>query len=292
MSHTVDSGVTVSSGRVRRLAAFPSGFVDARNVDVWLPDSYSDTKRYAVLYMHDGQMLFDPSTTWNKQAWQVDKHVSQLIQRGEIQDCIVVGIWNNGEYRAAEYFPQQVLASIPQPTRDTILDRQLQDKPQADQYLRFLVEELKPAIDSTFSTFTDVHHTFIMGSSMGGLISLYASCEYPNIIGGAAALSTHWPLAAFELIDDNNDADVAAAFRAYLQTHLPPPNTRKLYFDHGDQTGDAIYKPYQTAVDAVLQQPGYTLPFWMTRAFPGESHSEASWNKRLDIPLTFLLSPG
>lgn len=290
MSNTIDGAVAVLSGKVTRLAAFPSDYVDARNVDVWLPDSYDETKQYAVLYMHDGQMLFDPSTTWNQQAWHVDEHISQLTQRGEIQDCIVVGIWNNGVYRAAEYFPQKALASIPQPTRDIILHRQLLDKPQADDYLRFLVEELKPTIDRTFSTFSDVRRTFIMGSSMGGLISVYALCEYPAIFGGAAALSTHWPLAAFELIDNNNDSDVGATFRAYLAAHFPPANTHKLYFDYGDQTGDAIYEPYQTAVDAILQQRGYTLPFWVTKAFPGESHSEASWNKRLDIPLTFLLS--
>jgi len=104
--------VKVTTGKVVRFANFKSQFVDARNVDVWLPDGYSENNKYAVLYMHDGQMLFDPETTWNKQAWQVDAIAGKLIAEKQIQKCIIVGIWNNDKKRHPEYFPQKVYATF------------------------------------------------------------------------------------------------------------------------------------------------------------------------------------
>jgi enterochelin esterase-like enzyme len=119
---------------------------------------------------------------------------------------------------------------------------------------------------------------------MGGLISIYAICEYPNVFGGAACISTHWPGI---FTSDNNP--FPAAFTNYLQKHLPKPNTHKLYFDYGDQTLDAMYPPLQKNVDEVLKAKGFSAKNWITKYFPGADHSEKSWNKRLDIPLVFLL---
>lgn len=280
--------VNVSSGTVKRLEKFASKYVDARNVDVWLPDGYLAKKKYAVLYMHDGQMLFDAATTWNKQEWQVDETVGRLIKEGKIKDCIVVGVWNNGEYRHSEYFPNKALVNLPQATREFIIGKQLKDKPQADNYLKFLVEELKPYIDKIFSTRKDRKDTFIMGSSMGGLISIYAICEYPNVFGGAAGISTHLPLILAEEIKDKSDV-IAASFRIYLEKNLPKADTRKIYFDYGNQTLDAYYPPLQKKVDDIMKVKNWTEKGWTTRFFAGEDHSEKSWAKRLNIPLEFLM---
>ena len=125
----------VSSGTVKRLEKFASKYVDARNVDVWLPDNYSNKKRYAVLYMNDGQMLFDASMTWNNQEWQVDETIGKLLKEHKIKDLIVVGIWNNGDYRASEYYPQKSLRFLAEETRDFIIKNWLKGKPQADNYL-------------------------------------------------------------------------------------------------------------------------------------------------------------
>ena len=89
----------VSSGKIKQFEKFTSQFVTSRNVDVWLPDGYDKSKKYAVLYMHDGQMLFDASTTWNGQEWQVDEVLSRLIKDGKVRDCIVVGISNDSDMR-------------------------------------------------------------------------------------------------------------------------------------------------------------------------------------------------
>jgi enterochelin esterase-like enzyme len=277
----------VSSGTVKRIEKFASKYVDARNVDIWLPDGYSAKKKYTVVYMHDGQMLFDSSTTWNKQEWQVDEVVGKLISDGKIRDCIVVGVWNNGDYRHSEYYPQKTLAELPPETRNYIVKNSLKDKPRADNYLKFLVEELKPYVDRNFSTKKDRNNTFIVGSSMGGLISIYALCEYPNVFGGAAGISTHLPM-----IGDPKTPDaekVAASFRQYLEKNLPKADTRKIYFDYGDQTLDALYPPLQKMVDDIMRSKGFTGKGWITRSFPGENHSETSWAKRLNIPFEFLL---
>lgn len=101
---TIGQQVKVTSGKVMRFANFKSKFVDARNIDIWLPKGYSNTKKYAVLYMHDGQMLYDAESSWNKQAWEVDEVAGKLIIEEKTKNFIVVGIWNNGLKRHPEYF--------------------------------------------------------------------------------------------------------------------------------------------------------------------------------------------
>lgn len=282
---------SVSVGTINRLDRFESKFVTPRNIDVWLPEGYNPKKKYAVLYMHDGQMLFDSAITWNKTSWDVDDVLAKLLTENKIKEVIVVAVWNGGETRHSDYFPQQPYESLTQTEKDTVT-AQLQRagrttavfKPVSDNYLKFLVTELKPLIDKTYSTYTDRKNTFIAGSSMGGLISLYAVCEYPAVFGGAACLSTHWP-GIFSM--DRNP--VPDAFVNYLKKHLPDPETHLIYFDYGDQTLDALYPPLQKKVDEVMKAKGFTDKNWMTKYFPGENHSERAWHKRLDSPILFLL---
>lgn len=283
--------VKVKTGKVERIEKFKSQFVDARNIDVWLPDGYSTSEKYAVLYMHDGQMLFDPETTWNKQAWQVDVIAGKLFDEKKIQKCIVVGIWNNDKKRHPEYFPQKVYATFSVDQKKFISDELIRRgkidsefNPISDQYLKFIVKELKPYIDKTYSTFSDQKHTFISGSSMGGLISLYAICEYPKVFGGAGCLSTHWTG-----IYQNNDNPIPDAIIAYLKVHLPNPKSHKIYFDYGDKTLDSLYRPWQLKVDVVMKSKGFTTKNWMTKFYPGKNHSEEAWRERFHVPLAFLL---
>lgn len=274
----------VSVGRLERLANFPSKYVDARNVDVWLPEDYTATKRYAVLYMHDGQMLYDPRTTWNKQAWNVQDVVQRLINEKRIPDTIIVGIWNNGKFRHSEYFPSKYLSGMPDTLRVQLVKDALQGKSQGDAYLRFLVEELKPAIDSRYATKPEAASTFLMGSSMGGLISVYAMNEYPQVFGGAAGLSTHW-VGVFK----PNAAIPLAAFN-YLRANLADPSTHRLYQDHGTIELDALYAPYQLLIDDLVRERGYEEgKNFETRVFEGKGHNETAWAARLAIPLLFLM---
>jgi len=280
----------VASGKIKRFAQFPSAYIEPRNVDVWLPEGYADTTKYSVLYMHDGQMLFDSAATWNKQEWGVDETLGRLIAEGKIKNCIVVGMWNTNT-RHSDYFPQKPFESLKPADRDTVMkgrrpnNQALFSRPiQSDAYLKFLVTELKPFIDSTFSTLADRQNTFIAGSSMGGLISMYALCEYPSVFGGAACLSTHW-LGVFM----SKGNPVPAAFMRYLRAHLPSPKNHLVYFDYGTKTLDSLYKPFQKQADAIMRAKGYTARHWITKEFAHEDHSERAWRKRLDVPMLFLL---
>lgn len=274
-----------SSGTIQRFEKFFSNYVEPRNVDVWLPENYDATKKYAVLYMHDGQMLFDSSITWNKQEWQVDEVMSQLISSKKIKACIVVGIWNNGEYRHAEYFPAKALAYLPDTIKATVVKQNLKNNAQADNYLKFIVQELKPFIDSAFSTRTNQANTFIAGSSMGGLISMYAICEYPKVFGGAACLSTHW----IGAIQQKNDY-IPTAFAEYMVNNLPNPKNHTIYYDYGTIELDSLYKRHQLKVDAIMLKKGYKSKRWITKEFIGKNHSEKAWAQRFEIPISFLLN--
>lgn len=278
------------SGKIERVEHFPSRYVAERTIDIWLPEGYSDSVKYDVLYMQDGQMLYDSAQTWNKQAWNIDDVAAALLSKKSIRAFIVVGIWNSGTGRHPDYFPQKPFAGLTPAEKDTVTT-QLQQAgrtkepfiPRSDNYLKFIVKELRPYINRTYSVYTSREHTFIAGSSMGGLISLYAICEYPRVFGGAACLSTHWP-GTFTLTNN----PIPDAFIKYLGKKCPNPKNHKLYFDCGNQTLDALYPGIQSRADSIMQRKGYTATNWVTNYFPGEDHSERAWNKRLHIPLRFL----
>jgi enterochelin esterase-like enzyme len=283
----------VDTGTIVRIDNLVSKYVDARPVDIWLPPDYTAAKRYAVLYMQDGQMLFDATQTWNKSAWNVHQTLARLMKEGKVRDTIIVGIPNNGKYRYSEYFPQKVLTLAPAKVRDEYMRRAQWNRTLADAYLRFMVEELKPAIDQKFSTLPDAANTFVMGSSMGGMISLYALCEYPQVFGGVAAMSTHWvgKPGVWGPPEKLQNASLPLAAFTYLRTHLPKPGVHRIYMDHGTTGLDAVYGTHQVFVDEIFREAGYNEAQWQSRVFEGTGHSEADWSARLDIPLTFLLAP-
>lgn len=280
----------VCCGKLQRIENFSSQFVSARNIDVWLPDGYSSKEKYAVLYMQDGQMLYDAEASWNKQAWEVDEVANALLEAKLVQKFIVVGIWNGGISRHSEYFPQIPFEALKAAQRDSVNEQlkragKTKDifKVQSDNYLKFLTQEIKPYIEKNFSVFTDQAHCFLMGSSMGGLISIYGLCEYPNLFGGAACLSTHWT--GSYTLKNNPMPD---AFLNYLEKKLPDARNHKIYFDCGDQTLDSLYPAIQRRVDALLQKKGFTAANSLSYFFPGEAHEERAWSKRLAKPLQFL----
>lgn len=273
----------VSSGQLVTLPPIEFHGIAPRPVHVWLPEGYPAQQPYSVLYMHDGQMLFDSRTTWNKQEWGVDEVAAELQRQGKVNPFIVVAIENISETRHQDYFPQKARALMP----DTAQAQQHpfnQAELRADSYLKFLVTQVKPYIDRNFQVASDANHTFIAGSSMGGLISLYATLEYPEVFSAVAAISTHWPG-----IGPEDPLPVAAGIRTYLQNNLPAPGTHRFYFDYGTKTLDAYYPPLQQEVDTIMQQAGYHSPDWQTRAFEGHAHDEDSWRLRLAEPLLFLL---
>ena len=278
-----------SKGQLIVHSLFPSQFVESRNVTVWLPERYDTTRRYAVLYMHDGQMLFDSSITWNKQEWKVDETMQRLIDQKEIRETIVVGIDNNPAYRNAEYFPKAALDAMHEMFTKDIVKTWLNNEKLSDNYLAFITQELKPFIDSTYATLPDRDNTFMMGSSMGGLISIYAICSFPKLFGGVGCLSTHWSMLNPVPEGDIRTDLLFESMLSLLHHHLPSPGEHRIYFDHGTESLDSAYGEKQKFVDGLMKKRGFTEANWQTSVFEGADHSEKSWAGRLHIPLKFLL---
>ena len=256
---------------------FPSRHVEPRHVDVWLPPGYDAgaARRYPVLYMHDGQNCFDPADAAFGVAWEVQHALGRLLATGEARPAIIIGVWNRHILRYPEYRPAKPFLRLSEQARIQVT-ASLGGMPISDAYLSFLVEELKPFLDATYRTLPERANTAIMGSSMGGLISLYAICEHPDVFGSAACVSTHWPA-------------VEGVIVPYLRDRLPDPATHRLYFDHGTATLDALYTPLQAQIDPLLETAGYRRgDNWQTLIFPGAGHFEADWQARAHIPLRFL----
>lgn len=147
-----------------------------RRIQVYLPEGYSTSKiRYPVLYMHDGQNLFDDKTAFASE-WGVDEFMDTM----KMKKCIVVAIDNDGQYRTNEYCPWDF---------KLIPNLQKTNKGEGKAYTDFLVKTVKPFIDKKYRTLKDKNNAWIAGSSMGGLISLYAIVKYPSVFGGAGIFS-------------------------------------------------------------------------------------------------------
>lgn len=253
-----------------------------RDVWVWKPHTYAtDQEHYfPVIYMHDGQNLFFQERSYANATWGVAEAITRLSGWGFIQPAIVVGI-DNTQNRYGDYLPKKPFelhrgkAYFDYLMKTTTSNEDIQYV--ADQYLRLIVETIKPLIDKNYRTKPMLNDTFIMGSSMGGLISLYALVEYPEIFGGAGCLSTHWPAIDGFIIP-------------YLKSYFPPSGQNKIYFDYGTQGLDADYQPQQNLVDAVMREKGYTPgKDWVTHVAPGAIHHEDTWRARLHLPLRFFL---
>jgi len=278
-----------NKGRIIKINGFKSKFVQARNLEIWLPADYDKNPKetYPVLYMQDGQNVFNPETSIHKVAWEADDAAGKLITVKRIKPFIIVAIWNtNLSYM--EYFPEKAAANF---TKD---DKEIFDKTKeqaklpgkellGDEYLQFLTQELKPYIDKTYRTKPEMANTSICGSSMGALISLYAICEYPNVFGQAACLSTHWPL-----LFDTNHTGPSEALKKYLYEKLPSSSNHRIYFDYGTKTIDKYYDVHQKTIDNIMSLKGYNDKNWVTKKFEGAAHVEKSWQERFQYPLIFL----
>ena len=283
-----------TSGRLVEHPEMASAHAATRNVTVWLPPGYdASDARYPVLYMHDGQNLFDAAKAPFGE-WCVDEHLGRLIANGQVLAPIVVGVWNT-PLRLREYVPADLLAALPDDMRTEV--QAIYGGPAlSDGYLAFLTDELKPFIDQTYRTKPGVSDTLISGSSMGGLMSLYAVMKRPDVFGACACLSTHWPLKVEGLavgpVLDAWRERLVAAWTGIVERGLPDPSMgRRFYFDHGDDTLDQFYAQFQSRIDATFRTRGYGPRQFESLVFPGAQHNEAAWNARLDVPLTFLLSP-
>ena len=281
----------VSAGKVEIIENFKSKFVEKRNVEVYLPAEYftNPNQKFPVLYMQDGQNVFNPKTSKLNVAWEADSTADKLIAEKRVKPIIIVAVWYNEVLRYSEYFPEKAAANFT-PEDKANVDKLLKqmnmksDKLLGDEYLKFLTGELKPYIDKKYRTLTDAPNTAICGSSLGALLSLYAICEYPNVFGEAACVSTHWPV----LMDNSNMAP-SMTIKKYVWEHLPDPKNHRIYFDYGTAMLDQYYEVHQKSIDEIMKSKGYTdRKNWVTKKFDKAAHLEKSWQERFDGILEFL----
>ena len=248
-----DRGIT---GTVEYLSDLQGEGIPTRDAIVWLPPGYHDDveERYPVLYAHDGQNLFDPLTSYTGIDWQIDEHADSLSRSGRMDEIIVVGIYNT-------------------PARSDEYD--ISDAGMA--YLDFVVNRLKPQIDSTYRTLPDRRHTGIMGSSMGGTISFLALWKYPDVFSRAACLSPYFPPALPDRVA-NEDWNISGL---------------RLYIDNGDDELDSRLQEGVDRMLPVLRDVGFrddsTLVWYKAI---GAAHNESAWARRVWRPLLFMFGVG
>jgi predicted alpha/beta superfamily hydrolase len=231
-----------------------------RAVDVYLPASYASGVRYPVIYLQDGQNLSDPHTAFAG-TWDLDATIDRLAWRGI--DAIYVGVHNAGRNRLAEYSP------FPDPRHGG---------GEADAYLAFLVDTLKPRIDRLFRTRPDRDSTGMLGSSMGGLVSLYAYFRYPAVFARAGVMSPSIWFGQRMILD--------------FIRHARAPRGR-IYLDVGTGEGAAELRDVRR-LGRLLVRKGYRRrgrrPSLRYVEDPGARHTEAAWAWRLEGALEFLLA--
>jgi len=247
---------------LRRHTRFHSAFLpDDRDVLVWLPPGYrGGRRRFPVLYMHDGQNLFDPETAYQKgQHWRVGETATELIEAGRIEPLIIVGIDNTGPSRINEYTP----------TKDKKLGGG-----RAKAYGRLIVEELKPLIDATYRTRPDAANTGLGGSSLGALVTLHLGYRHRSTF---SRLAVHSPSVWW---------DRRVILRTIRRERPRPPF--KLWVDMGTDEGKRGLDDARM-LKAALVGSGYVEGTDLHYAeYEGATHSEASWAERVGPMLEWL----
>ena len=231
-----------------------------RTVRIYVPPGYAtSTKRYPVLYMHDGQNLFDNATAYAGE-WGVDEALDELAQSQGLE-LIVVGIDNGGVQRMTEL---------------NAWDNSRFGKGEGKLYMDFIVDVVKPLVDASYRTLPEREHTGVMGSSMGGLISHYAILQYPKVFSKAGIFSpAYWP---------------GPEVFSMTATQAPAADARLAVYMGGAE-GDQAVDDYQRMVTQLKSQshPGSNLWFKLT---PGALHNEGAWRSEFAQAVSWMFMPG
>ncbi len=254
------------TGDFRTHEKFHSRFLEwDHTLIVFRPPGYEGdaARRYPVLYLHDGQNIFDQATSVGEE-WRVDETALGLITAGQIAPLIIVGIYNTGEHRIDEYTPT--------------VDLEKRHGGKADLYGRMLIEEIKPFIDREYRTLPDARNTGLGGSSLGGLLTVHLGIRHSEVFSKIAALSPSvwW--------------DRRVIVREVSELHAKLP--LRIWLDAGTQEGAEVVADARALRDAFIAKgwvAGQDLTYIEAE---GAQHNEASWASRVDSVLKFLFPIG
>jgi predicted alpha/beta superfamily hydrolase len=250
---TASAGVSLLSTQLEM-----PGLARKRQLRIYLPPGYATTdKRYPVLYMHDGQNLFDDATSYVGE-WKVDETLDTLAREGKLE-LIVVGIDHGQEKRMNEL---------------NAWDSQRFGAGEGRQYMDFIVKTVKPLIDSTYRTLPDRDNTAVMGSSMGGLISHYAIAQYPGVFSKAGVFSpAYW---------------TAPASYEFVATK-PVPKDARIYMLMGAEEGDSMVPDVKRMAE-VVRASGHPSERTVLKIVPGAHHNEGFWSKEFREAVLWLFN--
>ncbi len=280
----------VRNGTMDRMH-FQSKYFD-RQVDIWLTDGFVPNKKTDVLIMHDGQMLFDSTLTWNHQEWGVDECLTTLKQEGLLKrQVMVIGIHNDPVNRYREFFPNGAYTFLPDSLQYRFESELWGGLPDADLYLAYVMELIVPMIENKFKVSSHRNRHFMIGSSMGAIISYYALEQHPKALDGFAGLSIHLPMISASKFDSRVQSTSFEALLAYTASPIEKGKIRrkKIWIDRGTLGLDSLYTPY---FDYFSNQLAKSLPSnntILTKVFIGTGHSEHDWSARLEEVIRWLL---
>jgi predicted alpha/beta superfamily hydrolase len=259
------------TGNIQQHRGFRSKiFANRRDVLVYLPRGYSRfaRRRYPVLYLQDGQNVFDAATSFAHVEWGVDEAAQRLIRTNLIEPLIIVAVANTGEERIHEYAPTRGVI-------DSSAKRKKRSRGLAKNYGRFLIEELKPFIDKKYRTKPEAEFTGLGGSSLGGLLTLSLGLWFPDVFRRLIVMSPSvwW--------DDQVIVKMVEALNAKLPL--------KIWLDTG--TNEPGWERARTLCEALLEKGWKIFDDLQYAEIDGGDHSEAAWSARVDPALRFLFPP-
>ena len=252
----------MSAPNLRKHEQFRSRFLrNQRDLIVYTPPDYLNQpgRRFPVLYLHDGQNLFDGATSFIPgQDWHVGQTADHCIQNGVVEPLVIVGMYNT-KARIREYTPTPVPRL---------------GGGRADRYAKFLMEEVKPFVDREYRTLSDSRHTGIGGSSLGGLVSLYMGLKHSRVFGKIAALS---PSVWWNQL----------VIHRFVQATSVEPRPR-IWLDIGTREGPRIVHDVEKFRDALLEKGWRVEHDLHYERVEGAEHNEAAWAQRVGPFLQFL----
>lgn len=235
---------------------------------VWLPPGYGNARRrHPVVYFQDGQNIFEPATAFNGNAWMAGETAAALVQSREIAAPILVGVANTGANRINEYTPTRGEYEGPDGNK-------ARSQGNAKRYAKFFVEEIKPYIDAKYLTLPGPRTTAVVGSSLGGLVSLYFGLWYPRVFGTVGAMSPSLWWDNRTVFHDFGRLPKKPGFRIWLDTGTAEPGweSAPLFRDL------LVGRGWTQGVDLAYHEA------------PGADHSEGAWAARLGDVLKFILA--